>query len=110
MADVVYDGDVTAPENSTAYQKFIKGVKVGSLALGVSAISSLAISLLLGPLMKLFGMKLLLVSSYVLSMLQTGVMIFCHNLIALFVLSPALYGLITILLLIPINLNIRVCS
>ena len=101
VADVIYGGDVTAPENSTAYQEYTKGVKVGSLALGVSAISSLAISLLLGPLMKLFGMKLVLVSSYVLSMLQTGVMIFCHNLIALFVLSPALYGLITILLLIP---------
>ena len=101
VADAVYDGDVTAPENSTAYQQYTKGVKIGSLALGVSAIFSLAVSLLSGPLMKLFGMRLVFVSSYVFTMLQSGVMIFSHNIITVFVLSPAVYCLITILLLIP---------
>ena len=101
VADVVYNGDVTAPENSTAYHQYIKGVKIGSLALGVSAISSLAVSLLSGPLMKLFGMRLVLVFSYVFMMLQSGVMIFSHNVITVFVLSPALYCMIAILLLIP---------
>ena len=101
VADVIYNGDVTAPENSTAYHKYTKGVKVGSLALGVSAISSLVISLLLGPLMKLFGMRLVFVSCYIISMLQTGVMIFSDNVIVLFILSPAIYSLITILLTIP---------
>ena len=101
VADAVYDGDVTAPENSTAYQQYTKGVKIGSLALGVSAIFSLAVSLLLGPLMKLFGMRLVFVSSYVFTMLQSGVMIFSHNIITVFVLSPAVYCMITIVLLIP---------
>lgn len=76
VADVIYGGDVTAPENSTVCQKNTKGVKVRSLDFKVSVISSLAISLLLGPLTKLFGIKLVLVSSCVLSLLQTGVIIF----------------------------------
>ena len=101
VADVVYNGDITAPEDSPEYNDYTEGVRVGSLALGVSAASSLLFSFIAGPLMKLFGMRLVLVSSFVLSMLQTGVMIVCHNLIVLFVLLPALYGLIVFLLLIP---------
>ena len=101
VADVVYDGDVTAPENSTAYQKYSKGVKVGSLALGVSAISSLVVSLFLGPLMKLFGMRFILVLSYVFIGLQSGVMIACHNIIVLFAFSPALYCVNATILIIP---------
>ena len=101
VAGVIYNGDVMAPENSTAYHKYTKGVKVGSLALGVSAIASLVVSLLSGPLMKLFGMRLVLIFPYVFTMVQSGVMIFSHNLITLFVLSPALYCMIAILLLIP---------
>jgi len=101
VAEVVYNGDVTAPKNSTAYHDYTKGVKVGSLALGVSAISSLFISLLLGPIMKLFGMRFVFVFCYVFSMLQGGVMIFSHNVIVLFILSPAVYCILTILLTIP---------
>ena len=101
VAGVIYNGDVMAPENSTAYHKYTKGVKVGSLALGVSAIASLVVSLLSGPLMKLFGMRLVFVFPFVFTMVQSGVMIFSHSVITLFVLSPALYCMITILLLIP---------
>ena len=101
LADVAYNGDITAPEDSPEYDDYTEGVRVGSLALGISAIMSLFFSFLTGPLMKLFGMRLVLVSSFVLSMLQTGVMIVCHNLIVIFILLPALYGLIVILLLIP---------
>ena len=100
VADVAYNGDITAPEDSPEYDDYTEGVRVGSLALGISAISSLLFSFIAGPLMKLFGMKLVLVSSFVLSMLQTGVMIVCHNLIVLFVLLPAMYCLLAILLLI----------
>ena len=100
VADVAYNGDITAPENSPEYDDYTEGVRVGSLALGISAVTSIPFSFIAGPLMKLFGMRLVLVSSFVLSMLQTGVMIVCHNLIVVFVLLPALYGLNTILLLI----------
>ena len=81
VADVVYNVDV---RNLTAYHQYTKGVKIGPLALGVSAISSLAVSLLSGPLMKLFGMRLVLVFSYVFTMLQSGVKIFSHNVITVF--------------------------
>ena len=101
IADVVYNGDVTAPQDSEEYNDYTDGVKVGSLALGISAISSLIFALIAAPLMKLFGMRFLFVSSYVVSMLQTGIMIFCHNLVIIFVLLPALYCLMTIMLLIP---------
>ena len=100
VGDVVYNGDITAPEDSPEYDDYTEGVRVGSLALGISAASSLLFSFMAGPLMKLFGMKLVLVSSLVLSMLQSGVMIVCHNLIVVFALLPAMYCLLTILLLI----------
>ena len=100
VGDVAYNGDITAPEDSPEYDDYTEGVRVGSLALGISAASSLLFSFMAGPLMKLFGMKLVLVSSFVLSMLQTGVMIVYHNLIVLFVLLPAMYCLLTILMLI----------
>ena len=100
VGGVAYNGDITAPEDSPEYDDYTKGVRVGSLALGISAVSSLLFSFMAGPLMKLFGMKLVLVSSFVLSMLQTGVMIVCHNVIVLFVLLPAMYCLLTILMLI----------
>ena len=101
VADVVYDGDVTAPEDSEEYDDYTDGIEVGSLALGISAVSSLVFSFIAGPLMKIFGMKFVLVSSFVVSMLQTGIIIICHNLVVIFVLLPALYCLITIMLLIP---------
>ena len=101
VADVVYDGDITAPEDSEEYDDYTDGIKVGSLALGISAVSSLVFSFIAGPLMKILGMKFVLVSSFVVSMLQTGVIVICPNLVIIFVLLPALYCLITIMLLIP---------
>ena len=101
VGEVIYDGDVTAPENSTAYHKYTEGVRIGSLIYGVSAFSSLVTSLLLGPAIKLFGMRLVYVSSYVFSMLQSGVMIISDSVIVLFVLSPALFSITVVLLTIP---------
>ena len=101
VGEVIYNGDVTAPENSTAYRKYTEGVRIGSLVYGIAAFSSLAISLLLGPAMKLFGVRLVYVSSYVFSMLQSGVMIFNRNVVVLFILSPALFTVVVVLLTIP---------
>lgn len=101
VADVVYNGDVTAPEDSQEYDNYTKGVKVGSLALGISTASSLAFSFIAGPVMKSLGMRLVLVSSYVILILQSGLMIICHDLVIVFALLPALYCLFTVLLLIP---------
>jgi len=52
VAETVYNGDITAPENSIAYKNYIEGVRIGSL---VWDVSSLVISSLLGPIMKLLG-------------------------------------------------------
>ena len=101
VAEVIYDGDITAAENSTAYSKYTEGVRIGSLVLGVSAFSSLAAALLLGPIIKLFGMRLVFVSSYVFSMLQSGVMIFNRNVVVMFILSPAMFYIVVVLLTIP---------
>ena len=101
VGEVIYDGDVTAPENSTAYQKYTEGVRIGSLIYGVSAFSSLVTSLLLGPAIKLFGIRLVYVSSYVFSMLQSGVMMISDSVVVLFVLSPALFSVTVVLLTIP---------
>ena len=89
VAETVYNGDVTAPENSTAYENYTEGVRIGSLAFGISALSSLIISLLLGPIMKLLGRKLTFVTSNVILMIQSGIMIFNRNVIVLFLLAPA---------------------
>ena len=101
VGEVIYNGDVTSPKNSTAYHRYTEGVRIGSLIYGISAFSSLAVSLLLGPAMKLFGVRLVYVSSYVFSMLQSGVMIFNRNVAVLFVLSPALFSVVVVLLTIP---------
>ena len=101
VAETVYNGDVTAPENSTAYENYTEGVRIGSLAFGVSALFSLFASLLLGPLIKLLGMRLTYVSSYVILMLQSGVMIVSRNIIVLFLLSPAMNYINVILMTLP---------
>ena len=101
VAETVYNGDVTAPENSTAYENYTEGVRIGSLVFGVSALSSLLVSLLLGPLIKLLGMRLTYVSSYVILMLQSGVMIVSRNIIVLFLLSPAMFYTSIILSILP---------
>jgi len=82
----VYDGDPFAPENSTAYQEYVEGVKVGSLVLGISAFSGFLFLLVLGPLIKLVGIRPIFVQPYVLMMLQSGILIVSHNLIVVIIL------------------------
>ena len=101
VAEVIYDGDVTAPEDSEKYDDYTDGVRIGSLALGISAMTSLVFSFITLPLMKLLGMRLIFVLSYVAAMLQSGVLIVCHNIIVAFVLLPALYFMSTVMLVIP---------
>jgi len=91
VGEVVYDGDPFAPENSTAHQDYIKGVKVGSLVLGVSAFSGFLFLLILGPAIKLFGIRPMFVLPYVLMMIESGILIVSHNLVVVIVLSPAVY-------------------
>ncbi|XP_065901674.1 membrane-associated transporter protein-like [Dysidea avara] len=101
MAEVVYDGDVDAPDNSTAYENYTDGVAFGSLALGIAAIVALVVSLLLGPIIRLVGMRLTLVTSYILLMLQSGVLIVSHNAVVAAVLAPAIYISLIVILAIP---------
>ena len=101
MAEVVFDGDVSAPENSTAYVNYTDGIAFGSLALGIAAVVALVVSLLLGPIIKLVGMRLTLVTSYVLLMLESGVLIASHNAIVAAVLAPAIYISLIVILAIP---------
>ena len=88
---MVYDSDVNAPENSTAYQDYTDGVTFGSFALGISAVAALVVSLLLGPIIKLVGMRFVFVLSYVHLMLESGVLIVIHNRIVALLLAPAIY-------------------
>jgi len=101
VAEVVYNGDVNALENSTAYQDYTDGITFGSLALGISAVVALVVSLLLGPIIKLVGMRLVFVLSYVLLMLQSGVLIASHNKIMALLLAPAVYVTLIVMLSIP---------
>ena len=71
----MYEGDPFAPENSTAYQDYVEGVKVGSLVLGVSAFSDFLFLLILGPAIKLVGIRPMFVLPYVLMMIQSGILI-----------------------------------
>ncbi|XP_065901470.1 membrane-associated transporter protein-like [Dysidea avara] len=101
MAEVVYDGDVDAPDNSTAYKNYTDGIAFGSLVLGIAAIVALLVSLLLGPIIRLAGMRLVLVTSYILLMLQSGVLIISHNAVVAAVLAPAIYISAIVILAIP---------
>jgi len=101
MAEVVYDGDVDAPENSTAYENYTDGIAFGSLVLGIAAIIALVVSLFLGPIIRLVGMRLVLVTSYVLLMIQSGALIASHNAVVAAVLAPAIYISLIVILAIP---------
>ena len=101
MAEVVCNGDVDAPEDSTAYKNYTDGVAFGSLVLGIAAIVALVVSLLLGPVIRLVGMRLVLVTSYILLMLQSGVLIASHNALVAAVLAPAIYISLIVMLAIP---------
>jgi len=101
MAEIVYDGDIDAPGNSTAYKNYTDGVTFGSLALGISAVGGLVMSLLLRPLIRLVGMRSVLVGSYVVLMLEGGVPIVTHNVIITFLLAPAVYISLIIIFAIP---------
>ena len=91
VGEVIFNGDVFAPENSTVYKDYTDGIKTGSLILGVSSASGLFILLLLRPAIKCIGMRPLFVMPYVLMMLQSGILIVNHNLVVAIILSPAIY-------------------
>jgi len=101
VAEFIYKGDVSADENSTEYKNYTEGVRIGSLAFGVSALSSLFVSLLLGPLLRALDKRLAFVTSYIVLMLQSGIMIVTRNVVVLFLLSPAMFYTTIILLTIP---------
>ena len=88
VAEVVYDGDVNAPHNSTAYKNYTDGVTFGSLALGISAVAGLTILLLLRPLMKLIGIRLVLLGACVVLMLESGILIVTRSKIVTILLAP----------------------
>jgi len=90
VGEITYGGDVSAPKNSTEYHNYTDGVKFGSLILGVSAIVGLMVSLLLGPLIKLVGMRPLFVTAYVLLMIQSGILTLSPNRFIVFAISPAI--------------------
>lgn len=101
VAEVTYDGDVTAPKNSTEYKRYVEGVQYGSLVLGVSAFVGLVVSLLLGPLIKLVGMRPVFVSAVTMLMLQSGVLIISHDRVVVFALSPAISVINAVMLTFP---------
>ena len=101
VAETIYNGDITAPENLTAYKEYIKGVRIGSLAFGLASVSSLIASILLGPMMKLIGTRLTFVASYIVVMIQSGIMIFNHNIVVLFVLSATMLCNSVLLITVP---------
>ena len=101
VAEVVYNGDVNAPENSTAYQDYTDGVTFGSFALGISAVVALVVSLFLGPIIKLVGMRFVFVLSYILLMLQSGLLIVIHNRIVAVILAPAIYIPVVVMISVP---------
>ena len=101
VAEFIYSGDVTADKNSTEYQNYTEGVRIGSFAFGVSALFSVVVSVLLTPLIRLLGKRLTFVTSYVVLMLQSGIMIVTRNVYVLFILSPAMFYTTIMLLTIP---------
>ena len=101
VAEVTYKGDITSPKNSTEYMNYIEGVQFGSLVLGVSAFVGLVVSLLLGPLIKLVGMRPLFVLAFTMLMLQSGVLIASRNRILVFILSPAISVINAVMLTFP---------
>ena len=101
VAEVTYNGDVTSPKNSTEYMNYVEGIQFGSLVLGVSAFVGLVVSLLLGPLIKLVGMRPLFVLAFTMLMLQSGVLIASHNRILVFILSPAISVINAVMLTFP---------
>jgi len=105
VGEVTFNGDVSAPENSTEYRNYTDGVKFGSLILGVSAIVGLVVSLLLGPLIKLIGMRPLFVTAYVLLMIQSGILTLSPNRVVVFVISPAITVMNAIMLTFPFILT-----
>lgn len=101
VGDVIFDGDVFAPENSTAYKNYVEGVKKGSMILAVSSVSGFVFLLFLGPAVKCIGLRPLYVLPCVLSMLQSGILVINHNLVAAIVLSPAIYIMVVQYLTFP---------
>ena len=94
VGEVVFSGDVFAPENSTAYKNYTDGVKAGSLILAVSSTSGFLILLLLRPAIKYLGIRPLFILPYLLVTLQSAVLIINHSLVIAIIFSPAIYILL----------------
>ena len=91
VGEVIFNGDVFAPENSTAYKNYTDGIKMGSLILAVSSTSGFFMLLLLRPAIKYLGIRLLFILPFILMMVQSSILIITHNLIVAIILSPAIY-------------------
>lgn len=91
VGEVVFNGDVFAPENSTAYKDYTDGVKAGSLILAVSSTSGFLILLLLRPAIKYLGIRPLFILPYLLVTLQSAILIINHSLVIAIIFSPAIY-------------------
>ena len=91
VGEVVFNGDVFAPHNSTAYKDYTDGVKAGSLILAVSSTSGFFILLLLRPAIKYLGIRPLFILPYLLVTLQSAVLIINHSLVIAIIFSPAIY-------------------
>ena len=91
VGEVVFNGDVFAPENSTAHKNYNDGVKAGSLILAVSSTSGFLILLLLRPAIKYLGIRPLFILPYLLVTLQSAVLIINHSLVIAIIFSPAIY-------------------
>ena len=91
VGEVVFNGDVFAPENSTAYKNYADGVKAGSLILAVSSASGFLLLLLLRPAIKYLGIRPLFILPYLVVTLQSAVLIINHSLVVAIIFSPAIY-------------------
>lgn len=100
VGEIMYNGNVKAPLNSSAYKDYVSGIKAGSRALGISAFSSgiLIPLLFLTIRKKLITKKVLFILAFVAVMLQSGALIVYPHTILLYILAPIIYCSLAILL------------
>jgi len=98
VGEVMYNGNVKAPSNSSAYKDYVSGIKAGSHALGISALSSILVPLLFQTIIKLITKKVLFILAFVAVMLQSGALIVYPHTLLLYILAPIIYCSLAILL------------
>jgi len=101
VGEIMYNGNIKAPLNSSAYNDYVSGVKAGSRALGISAISSILVSVLFQTIIKRITKKVLFILAFVAVMLQSGALIVYPHTILLYILAPIIYCSLVILLNLP---------